>query len=948
MQYHAISNWLKSAVFFLFAITLSACGGGGGGGGGGFTPDNSGQDGQTLHYTVEILDSAGNALSGIPVGTIATLRIRVTEGANANNAAPVVDAVVEVDTDVGSIVPAGGTALTDADGVAELEFDPGTSQLAGTMTVQVRGRAVDGRGEVNFQVVASNLRIGRYDGATFVEGELEISTSDLPFGGATLVSFSVVNEQGEPAPTALSVVPSSFCASTEPPSATLPASVDVLNGEGSFTYAATTCVGEDRIEAALAISPDISASGTVTVEAASVGQIDFISLDNPVLALAGTGTAARPERAQVVFNVLDEAGRPAADVPVMLSLSSDTGGVALESTSAITDAVGEITAVVTSGSIPVTVVVNAEIDLQGIILSKTSDPIDVTGGRADQNSFSISQSVFSIEGGDVDGLTVEINARAADNFNNPVPEGTEVIFSPRYGNMPDKCQLDAEGNCTVSWESSDPRGPLLGSDFITDITNTPCPAYVNANPTLPAFGPCPVSLGPTSGRNTILVIADGEESYVDTNGNQAYDLGEIFQDLAEPFNDHNGDGQFNPVETPCDPYTDGLECSAGAEETYVDTNKNGVWDRGNGIYDGSACPVEADGTYCTRNSVHVRSVQPLIVPETDYYFMLTTSGDRPVGAGSTLRDGTFYNLYISDRFNNQPPAGSTVTVSAESCEVAFGPDGDEIPNGIWPGAYPTAFTMGRITDNLEPISGIVEIRVETPNGYVSETFFPCSDVANVPVEPQPQYRLVIGFETPGTVASISAPVNINVRVQGGGAGIPVSATTTSGTLQANTVATETGGIATFTFQGDKPGGVTFTAQVEDPVVGAIEESFSFNVNPDEFFIGYIAGGVASQSTIGLVPALIDISVVNTVRVIVDVMDAGGVRATGYTAEDVQVLLTCSSVGTDLITAPFVNGRAEIAAYPIPGGCGSSALFRAVVNDPQILNPSPPSATLTIQ
>ena len=50
---------------------------------------------------------------------------------------------------------------------------------------------------------------------------------------------------------------------------------------------------------------------------------------------------------------------------------------------------------------------------------------------------------------------------------------------------------------------------------------------------------------PVDGRVTVTSYALGEESFIDTNGNNAYDPGEPFQDIGNIFKDRNFDGRFD-------------------------------------------------------------------------------------------------------------------------------------------------------------------------------------------------------------------------------------------------------------------------------------------------------------------------------------------------------------------------------------------------------------------
>jgi len=248
--------------------------------------------------------------------------------------------------------------------------------------------------------------------------------------------------------------------------------------------------------------------------------------------------------------------------------------------------------------------------------------------------------------------TTEITVRLADLANNPVRDGTTVQFRTEYGRVQPSCNT-ADGTCTVTWNSQEPRRPLnpntevptlnesdvcptplvfeesvtingsdgdtgymvssigrvettgdvqltegAGNDFTVDEdgsgitceagsanctdgntlkityfrawpdedvpdgdtehtisnpgiatapfvqrTGAPCGAgFREASEDVPAYNG---GLGQVyGGRASVLAFAQGEESFTDTNGNGLYDEGEPFIDLTEAFVDHNEDAVF--------------------------------------------------------------------------------------------------------------------------------------------------------------------------------------------------------------------------------------------------------------------------------------------------------------------------------------------------------------------------------------------------------------------
>ena len=162
----------------------------------------------------------------------------------------------------------------------------------------------------------------------------------------------------------------------------------------------------------------------------------------------------------------------------------------------------------------------------------------------------------------------------------------------------------------------------------------------------------------------MLVTATGEESFIDRNDNGIMDEDEkdLFTNLTEAFLDKNEDGIFNPATTTCQGAgADSRQCIAGEEETFVDFNNNGKFDKNNPpVYNGLQCPPEGDGVWCSRKLVDVRKSTVLTLSQPNQWYISLFSGTTSV---SIAEDGRVYTVAVSDTYNNRPPKDYSVQIS---------------------------------------------------------------------------------------------------------------------------------------------------------------------------------------------------------------------------------------------------------------------------------------------
>lgn len=451
------------------------------------------------------------------------------------------------------------------------------------------------------------------------------------------------------------------------------------NGEATVTYQANGCVGTDNILATTTINGvSANASGSITIAPDTVQALQALSVSPALISLKGTGGQ---ETASVKFKVTGISGAPVKGIDVDFTLNSTAGGLALTSPSAVTDAKGEVTAIVQAGTIPTNVNVTAT--ARGSAVSTQSNELVVSTGIPDQNSMSLSVSVHNPSGWNIDGTEVDMTVRLADAFNNLVPDNTSVYFTTNGGAIPSSCKT-TNGVCTVKWRSQNPR--------------------------------------PSGAKVMIRATTQGNESFIDTNGNGYFDLG---VDVFNTFNS-GGDCDLNvpvssavstdPARKPCDDlveaYLDKNQSGKrDANEEFVDYNGNSIFDIENGIYNGVLCKTEGIG--CTKTGITIRDeamiVMSSINPDTSAGLLPGQDSNVVLGLGGTRT----MNIILRDINGNSMPFGTKVTLTTSGVSNATVSHSLQVA-GVPSTTEPTTFSITIKASETAPAKGIFFINVEAP------------------------------------------------------------------------------------------------------------------------------------------------------------------------------------------------------------------------------------------
>ncbi|MBY5993852.1 hypothetical protein [Ferrimonas balearica] len=425
--------------------------------------------------------------------------------------------LVEVASDKGALIPSDGRVLTGSDGTALLRLMANDGEGIVTVSGQYADTTASLFAEINAIEVALSLSSTLGDGESLADGSTLAVTADLAV-------------DGQPYREPVQVNFSSTCSLAG--QAEIDTVVMANDGQAVATYKPAGCDQQDQITATLTLGTDVATDSiTVALATTPVASIQYLSATPDYLQLDGTGGNTS---SVLMFQVLDESGRAKQGVDVSFSLASGADKVSMNTTVARSNSDGEVSTTLRSGNLPGSVRVQAEVMDSSPVIASVSRELSVGTGLPDKDSFSLSFSVHNPEAWSYDGVKVSVNLLAADHFNNPVPDGTAISFITEGGSIGSRCLIQ-NGGCSVEWVSQDFR--------------------------------------PDNARVTVLAFAEGEESFVDQNGNGLFDAGEFDGrfDEHEAFVDENEDGNFDAV------------------EQLIDRNQNGAFDDVDGQYNGILC-----------------------------------------------------------------------------------------------------------------------------------------------------------------------------------------------------------------------------------------------------------------------------------------------------------------------------------------------------------------------
>jgi hypothetical protein len=645
-------------------------------------------------------------------------------------------------TTSGRLLPESGAALTDNFGIALLKLQPNVDGGAGEVTTTAKGVSKSIAFSASVAEISMTIDNGLPNKLDSDGVPIEDEFTPLAAGSTTVITVEILDNDNALITTPLEVEFSSGCSQSG--LSILDDKVTSTGGIATATYKTAGCALSqgDTVRASVSTGGSVVIKETVIpVSAAPVASIIFDNVTNTVLALKGTGGQGRTENSQVTFKLIDSLGLPSTQSRLDFKLSSVNGGISLSSNSADTDSDGFAQVQVNSGHIPMAIRVQAcyipddqipasqlddvtcwkemydacqltgndrpsscpsgtlsLINLDEQIIS-VSDLLSMSTGLPDNNSFTASPEILNVEALQYTGVIDDLSIYLADQFNNPVPDGTAVYITTEGGAVgtidgePGNPQLECrtvDGVCVAQWRSQDPipfsetkwgnrvgdynpkqvykaksdllisQGNLTPSyDEIKAVSNSALDPTVlentrNCDLYNGAWAPCLNGIRnaaffddgvPLGARSTLIAISKGEESFVDLNSNGLFDSGEYYYsyDLPEAFIDNNENGtrtaeSCNEIEgTEGDP-CDPINTDGGHGEAYFsDINVNGQHDLADGKFNGLLCTAaaEADGK-CNKELIDVRRNFEIVMSgSTAYSRFMVSKNSNGVNASCT-------------------------------------------------------------------------------------------------------------------------------------------------------------------------------------------------------------------------------------------------------------------------------------------------------------------------
>ena len=158
------------------------------------------------------------------------------------------------------------------------------------------------------------------------------------------------------------------------------------------------------------------------------------------------------EQSVLTFRVTDVNSNPVAGRTVSFSVNS-IGGETVNPTVGVTNALGQVTTTLTSGTRTTTVQVLARVDANDDgtpDFQAQSTAVAIIGAPPAQTRFSIAPERLNVAGRVTFGIENEVSAFVNDRFGNAVPPGTSVSFLTNGASIVDPSTTNLSGVATAT------------------------------------------------------------------------------------------------------------------------------------------------------------------------------------------------------------------------------------------------------------------------------------------------------------------------------------------------------------------------------------------------------------------------------------------------------------------------------------------------------------------
>jgi hypothetical protein len=535
--------------------------------------------------------------------------------------------------------------------------------------------------------VAQSIQIaltGAGDPATII---LKADTTTISIFGTTGITAQVLDDESNPVADGTAVLFRTSLAGTG-----VTPSDTTVDGLATAIFSAGTQSG---VATVAATSGAASATVSITIGSGPAGSLEFVSALPTVIGVKGS---ALPQKSTITFRVRDVNGNPVTDgTQVTFTLISGVGGgETLEPAQGGTTA-GLASTVLTSGTVSGPVRVQARVTVGTVTLTSTSTNVSIAGGAPSGAHLGVAPAFRNIAGLVTQGIICPVTAIVGDRFGNPVPQNTAVSYFTNGGVVAPQGLTDELGNA-LSEIKTGPPTPHVGST--TSFSD------------------------PRTGVVTVIAVTQGEETFIDSNGNGLFDGPQEFNprdpelDTPEPFIDHITlcNGLPSPAPCPANPVNPPVLSGnnqfdpADRFELFVDANGNGTWDRPNGVWDANK-PIFATTTVLFTGPTQL-SVGVL---QADGSCFGNPSGFNVPDGGSSRA----FCFLVSDPAGRPLVGGSQIRVTTSAGAIS-GTASLDLPDTQLGGPGITFFTFAVVDDDpgdIDPPSdALVTISVTSPSG----------------------------------------------------------------------------------------------------------------------------------------------------------------------------------------------------------------------------------------